>query len=479
MSERVQTRIFLAAIVIATFLAYAGSFGNEFIFDDISQIVENAVIRSPARLPDAFTHHLTYFSEDSQKEGKFYRPLQTLTLVADHFLWGLTPFGYHLTNTLLHALVGALCFLWAARITHDRLAAFLVALLYVVHPVHTEAVTYVSGRADSLCAIFLLIMVVCQRHFWEASATLRKAAWYGALCVSFAAALLCKELAVVFPFLLMACEYCLRQERSYTGIVNKRALFYLPLFAIMAAWFVVKNAIVTTETMVMHPASFATRLTSLPRLVFDYVRLSFFPTGLHMEYKLPFPRSLFQAGYGGPFVFTLFFVAACVAFWRKGRSDPRMKTVFFGLLWFMVGLLPYLNILFQLNAPFAEHWLYIPEMGFILAVVYWLICLANKNAQARKAIAAGCVTVALVFSSMTAKQNAVWKDAETFYTYTLRYAPYSATVYNNLALERIKKNDLSRAEEYLKKALELEPDYEVGRENLRKLEMDMRRRGLP
>jgi tetratricopeptide (TPR) repeat protein len=202
------------------------------------------------------------------------------------------------------------------------------------------------------------------------------------------------------------------------------------------------------------------------------------PTGLHMEYKLPFPRSLFQSGYFGPFLFTVPFSAAVYYVWRRGRSDAMYRTVFFGLAWFLLGLVPYLNILFQLNAPFAEHWLYVPEMGFLLAVCYMLYSVSRSRPSIRVALAGLCAFMIAGYAVMTAKQNTVWKDALTFYTYTLRYAPYSATVHNNIAIEYIRKGDYQKAEAALKRSLELDPAYQTAQANLAKLEQEMRQRGL-
>lgn len=476
-------RLWLPAlgIVVLTFLAYANSFGNEFLFDDISQIVTNTIIREPARIVDAFTHHLTYFSEKHRLEGKFYRPLQTVTLMWDYLLWGKEPFGYHITNTLLHAVVAVLFFLFMLSVTRASPPSFLAAAVYAVHPVHTEAVTYVSGRADSICTIFLLLMVIFQRRFWAAATAGKRTAWYLLILASFVMALFGKEFAVTFPFLLMLCEYCLRDEKpqgGYTGIMNRKALFYLPLFIIMGAWFLIKNAVVVTETMVMKPASLATRLISVPRNIVDYLRLSFVPTGLHMEYKLPFPRTAFQSGYIEPLLISIVLAAGLYYVWRRGRRDAARRVIFFGFAWFLVGLLPYLSIFFQLNAPFAEHWLYTPEMGFLLGLFYALYHYTAAHTWMRRALAVLGGLVVAVFIVMTARQNTVWNNSLAFYTYTLKYAPYSPVIYNNLAIESIKAKDFARAEVYFRKALELDPDYETAKLNLEQLAEDRRRYGI-
>jgi Tetratricopeptide repeat. len=227
--------------------------------------------------------------------------------------------------------------------------------------------------------------------------------------------------------------------------------------------------------MVMDPNALkiAVTLKTMPKVVFDYLKLSILPLNLHMEYKLPFPRSIFQQGYIGPFIFILFFLPLVYFIWKKGKSDVNYRILFFGLGWFLIALLPYLNIFFHLNAAFSEHWLYIPEMGLILSAVYFLFYLSKRMNILGIAAALACSVAIILFSYLTIRQNAVWKDGVTFYTYTIKYAPYSAKSYNNLALEYIKKRDFVKARELLEKAVELDPSYTPAVENLSKLRSEI------
>ncbi|HPM42599.1 MAG TPA: tetratricopeptide repeat protein [Candidatus Omnitrophota bacterium] len=469
------TAIGIVVIVVASFVSYSTSFGNEFLFDDISQIVNNDVIKSPGNISAVFTHHLTFFTRNNQEEGKFYRPLQSITLMLDHLLWGMETFGYHLTNTLLHALVGVLSFLFLLSVTKNTAVSFITSLLYAVHPIHTEAVTYISGRADSLCAVFLFLIALSRIRYYKSISIAGRAFSYFFIMVFFICALLSKEYSMVFPLLLVWLGYCFDAETGYSSQANRKIFFYLPFFAIIAVWFFIKNAIVSTETMVEEPGSLATRLTTMPRLIFDYVRLSFFPTGLHMGYKLEFPRSLLQTGYLGPFIFTMIFLGASYYVWFKGKTDFYYKIAAFGLGWFFIGLAPYLNLVFQLNAPFAEHWLYVPEMGLILSVVVLLYSKIKDVPWAKKIGMVLAIAVTVIFLHKTMEQNKVWKDSFTFYSYTVKYADYSETIYNNLAIEYVKMQRWDDAEKAFMKALEINPDYKVARDNLENMRRDNRR----
>lgn len=464
-------KIVVAAVFIAAgFLVYANSLHNGFVYDDTSHIVKNTAITSVSNIPAIFTHDLTYFG--GSREGRFYRPLETLSFMANYRAGGLDPFGYHAVNTALHILVAILFFYLLCLITGDTVIAAVAGLIYLVHPAHTEAVAYVSGRADSIAAIFFLAMAILQRRSWSAAGA-GKAIAYAGMLVSFALALLAKESAVIFPFLLIFFGYCLKRDGGYGRVCRNAVLYYLPFFLIMAAWFIIRNGIVPAEAMVMTQASLPTRLIAAARAIFDYLRVSFVPAGLHMEYRYPYPKSLFQAGYIGPFVLVVLLLPCVYALWRKGRSDAGARIIFLGAGWFLIALLPYLNIFFQLNAPFAEHWLYIPGMGLTLSVVYAAFHLARGSKAARGAVIGIFLIVSAVFATATIRQNAVWRDNITFYEYTLRHAPYSAQIYNNLAVEYIRKGDLKAALRLLVRAIEIDPRYQMAVENLRTLKRQM------
>ena len=202
------------------------------------------------------------------------------------------------------------------------------------------------------------------------------------------------------------------------------------------------------------------------KFIFDYIRLSFVPMGLHMSYKIPFPHSLLQPGFFGPFLFGLAFVAYIGYVWKQGRKRPDYRVIFFGLAWFVIALLPYLNVFFLLNAPFAEHWVYVAELGLITAAVCQGAIPAGSRPWLRRALLAVAAAFFLLFSWKTMKHNLVWKDSFTFYSYSLAYAPYSEAINNNLAIEYMKRGDLARAKEYFEAALRIDPDYEVAKENL-------------
>lgn len=457
-------------IIVLGFAVYTNSFQNKFLFDDIDQIVKNTAIRSFANIQQVFTHHIAYYGLGRESGSSFFRPIQSLTLMSDYFLWGLDVIGYHLTNTILHILVAILLFFVAWSVTKDNTIALLVSILYLVHPVHTEAVTYVSGRADPLSAIFLLLMVMFAATSWQAKGIV----WifnYLLTMACFLLGLLSKESAIIFPFLLLFFEYCNRKEDGYSGVRGKSIIFYLSFVVVAAAWLIYKSTITPIEPGGVTPLSM--RLIALPRVIWDYIRLSVIPVNLHMEYKFPVPKSIFQAGYFEPLIVPFLFLGALFYFWKKGKTSRPHRTVFFGLGWFIIALLPFLNVIIEINAVMAEHWLYIAEMGFILAVVSFTFYCVRKSSFGRKVAITVFAAIAIAFSGMTVKQNAVWKDTFTFFTYTVKVSPHSATAYNNLALSYIERGDRVTARKLLERAVKVDPSYSTAAENLEQLKAEM------
>ena len=156
--------VFLSVILIILlgFAAYGNSFNNEFVWDDKNLIGNNAYIKD-------LSHMLSIFSKDlgagSGKEYNAYRPVQLITYVIDYSLWKLNVRGYHLTNILLHICVALGIYCLINVLFHNNFLSLLTGSFYVVHPIHTEAVTYISGRADSLALLFMLLCALCYSRY--------------------------------------------------------------------------------------------------------------------------------------------------------------------------------------------------------------------------------------------------------------------------------------------------------------------------
>lgn len=428
-------------IIVMGLVVYANSLKGAFVYDDQIWIGENNSIAGWENLQKIFTSNI---GAGAGRKYNFYRPLLSLTLMADYSLGGADVRVYHLTNVLFHISV-ALCIYWLVNILFSQnLLSLLSALFFVVHPIHTEAVSYISGRGDPMCVFFLLltfIFYIKQPRPRVVSAFLISACYL--------LAIFSKENAVILPFLILM-YHCF-----FGGFKFNR---FLEIGVITLIY-----AILRSTVLYFPAASTEVHSTLLERIpgffvaITNYTRLLIFPFNLHMEYgdflfSLNNPKALFGI--------LILFSAIVYAF----KSVKKDRLVSFSIAWFLVALFPESNI-YRINAYMYEHWLYLPSIGFFLILANYLSWAYNNR---KLKIFAVMTIVGLLFfySYLTTKQNAYWRDPVSFYQRTLQYSPFSARLYNNLALLYSSSGDKEEAIKLFKKAISINPKYSEAYNNL-------------
>ncbi|MEE8359569.1 MAG: tetratricopeptide repeat protein, partial [Candidatus Omnitrophota bacterium] len=422
-------------LVVLGFALYLNSTGGQFVWDDAYLVKNNIYIKSWGHIANIFTKDI---AAGAQTQSNFYRPIQMLTYMFDHSIWGLNVRGYHLTNIFLHVLAGA-CVYWftALLFTNPRLSLFS-SVLFVVHPVMTEAVCYISGRADLLAGVFMLLSIIC----YIKSLRSKKSMPYIIALVSYAAALLSRESPLMLPVLLLVYHYAFKKKldlKRFLPMVGIAALYVVLRFTHLKA--LLPHTIVDTTIFQRAPGFFVAFT--------EYLRLLILPIGLHMEYG----NGLFSI-FHPKAIFGLFAFAGILAYSFKKRNSP---VIFFSITWFILTLLPQSN-LYPINAYMAEHWLYMPSIGFFILLASGLERVYIKERSRRLAVA-GAVSLTLFFSCLTVMQNATWKDPIAFYERTLRYAPESFRAHNSLGIKYDEMGDKERAIVSYKKAIERNPYF--------------------
>ena len=412
---------------------YANSLGGAFIWDDEYQVHRNTLIRDWSNSPRFFTGRLR---EGGGTEGsKFYRPIQTLSYAWDYRWWKENPRGYHLTNILLHLLVAWAVYALARTLTADHQLAFLSAVFFVVHPIHTEAVAYISGRADILAAFFSLTAFISYIRYLNG----RRASSFLFFCLNNALALLSKESSLVFPALLL----------FYHGTRQKKAPlrgFYISLL-ITGAYLAVRFAALGPVLPNGFVDSWTERIPGTFAAFTAYLRLLFAPFNLHMEYGM----SRFEALDPRVFCGAGIFAAACWSafIWRK-----KYPLVFFCAGWFFLWLIPVLG-LFRLNAWMAEHWLYLPSVGFfiLLAKIFTEGC---RNRKWRVATILCAAALMAWWAALTVRQNGTWRDPVSFFKRTIRFSG-SGRLFYKLGMAYEKEGRFEEAAVNYRKAIETWP----------------------
>jgi Flp pilus assembly protein TadD len=450
------------------------SLTGELLWDDIALVKENPLIKSPALILEAFRHYLFL-----DAYAGHYRPAQTISYIFDYFFWNKNPLGYHLSSVLWHVLSGIVLYFLLCRILRSLVerwpqgwmkpstsanAAFFLALLWVVHPVHSAAVDYVSGRADSLAFFFAGAgwLLYLRAQDLTPPWTRRGLFVLAALCALFS--LCSRESGALWMLIFLL----------YLFAFQKKPILRTKL-CVLAVCFAVTMIYGGLRLLPEHrsekvaPAGWTPAMRSLlmVRALGDYGRLLVFPSQLHIERSVWEPAlghsqdswrngiALHGLSIGGVLVLGGLLLGA---FWKGAGQRVRV----FGASWFLLTYLPISN-LFDLNATVAEHWLYLPSVGICIFLAGILLELPAR--WLRPAVAFACFAVAGL-SARSAIRSSDWKDPETFFRRTFAAGGASSRIGVNLAVIYATRGEHAKAEAILRKVLQAFPEYPLARNNL-------------
>ncbi len=444
-----KNRIFkILLLIIVTFGVYANSINNEFVWDDTHLIVNNPHIKNVNFIPKLFASDL-YQNASRGDNIYYYRPMQMLSYMMDYFLWGLDARQYHVTNIFLHILNVLFVFIIAKELAGSELIAMASGLLFAVHPVHVAAVTYIAGRADLLMVLFLLFSFLVFIRNFKPGRPLKRLLSLSLL--SFVFAVLSKETALIFPFILLAYLFIFyRRDRDQEE--RGRAFIYsLPFFIIsfVYALFRFLKLGFIRKAMITSDGSMVTALLNAPKIIVEYFKLLFVPFNLHMEREVAF-QSFLTVGYLAPLIILI------VVIWTLIKNARKYPGALFGLAWFFIALIPVLNV-FRINATVAEHWLYLPSIGLFISFSEGVF----RSQRLKNVKIILMIFVLFFLSVLTFRQNTYWQNEETLYERTLWFAPNSARVNTNLSIVYLKQGKIDKALEKIEQSISIKPNDPV------------------
>ncbi len=441
-------------IILIGIAVYSFSWSNDFVWDDDHLIKDNHFIKSLHNWYFSFSrflfHHL-------QGQSKYYRPLQEISYALDYRLWGLNPFGYHLSNSFIHISCGVMFSLILYQIFKNLFISLWGGVFFLVHPVQTEAVVYISGRADPLGTLFILLALSTYIEAKKGNKFLFPLSLF-----SFLLALFSRESNLVFPFVILAYNLIFLKKES----LNQKLFPFLWFLMIGFLYAFIRLKLTAADSLNFYQwnMSWGIRMITELKIISQYILLLLFPYNLHMERFVPWSESFLDSGVIFSLIFILIIIYLCLKLSRKDKAVG-----FFALL-FVITLSPFLNII-PLNAQMAEHWLYLPSTGF-LAIMAWL-AFKIKNHPAMEKLKIGenfiplfLTLLLVIYSYMTIKQIQIWRDPLTFYEYTARKAPYSSRMDICLASIYSEQKRYPEATALLKKVIKKVPQYFKARHNL-------------
>jgi tetratricopeptide (TPR) repeat protein len=439
-------------LLLVTFICYGNILANGFVYDDDQQILQNPYITSWRFLPEIFGTTVWSFVGQAGLTN-YYRPLMTLSYLLLWKAFGPIPMGFHLFCLTLHAAVVVVMFFVGVRIFRDRWIAWFSALLFALHPIHTEAVDWIAAVPDLEATLFLLLAV------WAFADDARKD-WRAKLATlaCFALALLAKEPSLMF--VLLAILFChIAADGRNTTTFGQKVFRYLPLCVLGLAYLGLRILLFGKVAPVLqHPqVTWGQAIYSGFALILTYTRLLVWPARLSAFHVFHASTSLLDLQVLGG----LGVVLVCLLGIFALRKAPPAA---FALLWIGVTLAPVLNARWMAANVLTERYLYLPSVGFCWLLAWCLVSLWRSHAttawpHARRVVAGLLLAVtAAIASYQIITRNRDWQTDFKLYTRTLQTDPAAYVIRSNLAGVYFESRDYPRAEQEWKTALAGKPD---------------------
>jgi len=455
-----QHAVCLCLIVVISFGVYANSLNGEFIWDDKELIADNVYIKNWDYLSTNLTRDFFYRSQDKGKVG-YYRPIITLSYMINYALFGLKPLGYHLTNVFIHTLTALVIYSLTFSLSGSLICSLLASLLFAVHPIHTESVSWISGRTDVIAGFFFFLAFMLYVS-WDKRG---KIFFYAGSLIAFSLALLSKEMAVTLPMVLILYDWLWHPQDLAKGKFRR----YLPYGAVVLLYLVVRFLILKVGTGNEHIESigrFAVWLSSGKAFLY-YLGKLILPVNLNAYIMMDLSSFPYVAALTG----LLLIAGMTVWAWKQRAEQPLLS---FAFLSYLLTFVPLFNII-PLNAPrevdlpMAERFLYIPSFSICL---FFGLILERNIRDHRLTSPVKCVLPVLAvflvsfFFLQTCDRNRDWQSELQFYRETVGTSPRSAIFRNNLGVIYKRHGDLSHALSEFKEAIRLMPDLAQAYDNL-------------
>ena len=431
---------------------YGNSVLNGFAYDD-NTIIEGNPVVTEGRVVDALSS--SYWPQVVAGAG-LYRPVTLSSFTLEWRLWNGHPAGFHLVNVVVHVAVSLLVFLLILEVS-ATLPALVGAALFAAHPVHSEAVANVVGRAELYSALFVVgacLLFWRDRGlapFWRAARLLGVGAFY-------VMGLGSKEMAATLPALLVLLALARNDDERVTDRVRTDLPVFLLTGALLVAFLGVRFLMLGSVTgEVPSPTlvglSAGQRILTFLAVFPQYFRLLVFPLDLVADYA---PAVLFPALTWGPDVILGLLVilgatAAAIYFW------PRERLVALGIVWFGIAILPVTNLLIPTGVLLAERTLYLPSVGlaFVVAGAVSWVDREHRTSLGMCLVAAGVLCAGLMVR--TALRNPSWSSTFAMLTVIGEEHPESFLAVKARAQGLDLVGEYEEADRYYKTALELAP----------------------
>ena len=448
-SNRTRLVLQLCLIVAMTMAAYLPALNAGFIWDDDRYVTNNPLLTAPDGL------RRIWFSLDSPSQ---YFPLAYTSFRIERALWGLRPFGYHLTNLLLHIANALLLWRLLARLNVP--GALLAAGIFALHPVQVETVAWITERKNLLMGFFFLLALAAWVAFVD-ERTRQRRGFYTLALVFYALALFSKATACTLPAALVLILWLQKKP------VNRERLIQISPFILLGLLMGLLTAWWERYHQGTYGAEFSIGLRD--RLLIASHAVWFYASKLIWPLKLTFTYPRWHVASNDPLAYGwlvgLIGIFAVIFFARRivGRG-PEVAVAFF-----IATLSPLLGfvMLYTFHYSFvADHYQYIASIGLIALLAAMLSKLASKDRASWHLEVASAALLFLLLGGLTWRQTKIYRNAETLWTDTLAKNPDSWLAHDGLGAELLRKGQLDDAMIHFQKSLAIQPDQAEAQDNL-------------
>lgn len=446
-----------AFLLFITFTIYLPSLKNGFVWDDADYIYENDHIK-------AIDLNFFKWSLTDSAVGHWH-PVTWFSLAMDYAVWGLNPFGYHLSNILFHSLNTFLVFILAVRLVRFKsteidnnaiITGIVASILFGIHPLHVESVAWVTERKDVLSTLFFLIAIISYTKY--ASTKGAKKTYYVACLSAYILALMTKPMVISLPVVLLILDFYPLKRLALREDIKQVLIEKLPLFALS-----ILSAIITVWAA--HSGEALRDMETYPLSIRFFVAvrsIAFYLTKM----LLPFNLAPFYPYPGEVVVFTLEYMGALLLFITVTLFCIRLRNrsgLFLSVwLYYLVTLMPVIGIVQAGGQAAADRYTYIPSLGPFLLCGLVIGALFEKSSDKHfQAIVIAVLTLLSgILATRTMDQTAIWHDSITFWSHDIKIFPSSTPrgYYNRGVTYHYKDNYQLALMDY-NKAIEINHKY--------------------
>ena len=442
-------------IAVVGFLVYSNTFYAPFELDDKRNIIDNPAIKSF----QYFKNPSVLQNVDTYKEVKKFfwsRYIGYLTFALNYRLHGLDVFGYHVFNVLIH-ITNAFLVYWIVIFifrtpyfrdfqdhNSNNLIAFFSALIFVVHPIQTQAVTYIVQRFTSLATFFYLFSLFLYIKSRRSGYVRMRCGLYAGSIIFAVLSMKTKEIAFTLPIIAVLYEFMFLQ-----GNIRKRILYLIPMLLTILIipmtfigannfteleWKAIEKSVNTANSLNISSVDYF--ITQI-RIIVTYIRLLLLPINQNLDYNYPIYSSFFALPIFLSLLLLLSIVGVGIYLFYHSRSNGYLRLTSFGIFWFFITLTVESSIIPLANVIF-EHRMYLPSIGFIISTVSFLMAIKIKVKKIfislEEAIVFALIMIVLIFCGVAYARNTVWQTEIGLWEDVVRKSYGKARPHYNLGL---------------------------------------------